>query len=166
MDLYFSTEPITSPLWANIAPYQPPTGGKSSARTEFGTQSFDDFFKVPTGLSAPTPAPMALPKDHLVATVPLVENRKKEIVGSTISESNEEIHKIARQRVQLLAAKYAKGSETTEIIARLEMLNRRLLEKSPRISDVQVAALEDAHQKLINMQLARKDRAKRLGIPV
>ena len=63
-----------------------------------------------------------------------------------------------------MAAKYASRTASDEILARLEILNRRLLDRSPRVSPGQVEALESANEKLIRIRAAREERAKRLGI--
>ncbi|MDP1548038.1 MAG: hypothetical protein Q8L87_18665 [Anaerolineales bacterium] len=76
------------------------------------------------------------------------------------------VERIANQRVRLLAAKYAGSNETQEIVARLEILNRRLLSIAPRVSEEQVASLERAHEQLTRIRAAREERSKRLGIPV
>ena len=76
-----------------------------------------------------------------------------------------EIDRIAKQRVKLMAAKYASSVESSEIMARLEILNRRLLDRSPRVSKDQVLALENANEQLLRIRAAREERSKRLGIP-
>lgn len=64
-----------------------------------------------------------------------------------------------------MAAKYASGIESSEIVARLEILNRRLLDRAPRVSKDQVVALENANDQLAHIQAAREERSRRLGIP-
>ena len=80
------------------------------------------------------------------------------------ASATDELSRMAKQRVILLAAKYAGGNETSEIVARLEILNRRLLERAPRISKDQVAALENASDTLTRIRASRVERASRLGI--
>ena len=54
----------------------------------------------------------------------------------------DEISRISDQRTKLLAASFEQSTASAEILARLAILNRRLLEKSPRISKVQLDQLE------------------------
>ncbi|MBB5673744.1 hypothetical protein ABQ039_011825 [Xanthomonas sp. WHRI 6108] len=54
-----------------------------------------------------------------------------------------DIERLAAQRVKILAASYvSQEGNNSEIIARLEILNRRLAQRLPRVSDKQVAFLE------------------------
>jgi hypothetical protein len=71
---------------------------------------------------------------------------------------------IASQRVQLLAAQYATGNHAKELQARLEILNHRLLEKSPRVSVEQVEFLEGINAQLDTLSAKRVARAERLGL--
>ncbi len=71
---------------------------------------------------------------------------------------------IASQRVQLLAAQYATGNHAKELQARLEILNHRLLEKSPRVSVEQVEFLENVNAQLDTLSAKRVARAERLGL--
>ena len=74
-----------------------------------------------------------------------------------------DVEVIARQRVKLIAAKYAGGVESSEIVARLEILNRRLSAIAPRVTTEQVTALEDANERLATIRAARVERAARLA---
>ena len=64
-----------------------------------------------------------------------------------------------------MAAKYASGAQSSEILARLQILNSRLSESAPLVSKEQVTALEDANAQLARIRAAREERAKRVGIP-
>lgn len=167
---YVDVTPLVNPIvsWAHIAPFEPrrnacqaPLMQTHSARSE---DNPFDLFVSGSGAFAPTS---------------IVENRAEKVgqrrdsASSTIpatalyafQRSNDsEIDRIAKQRVKLMAAKYASRTASDEILARLEILNRRLLDRSPRVSPGQVEALESANEKLIRIRAAREERAKRLGI--
>ena len=75
-----------------------------------------------------------------------------------------EVARIAYGRVVLLAARCAAAGSQAEITARLEILNRRLLEQAPRISEDQVRALEEAEAHVMASKAAREERFRRLGL--
>lgn len=87
-------------------------------------------------------------------------------VTSSRFATNQDTHveRIAKQRVQLLALKYANKNVSSEIVARLEILNSRLLNYAPRVSKQQVEVLENANNRLDEIKLARAKLSKRLGI--
>jgi len=139
-----------------------------SVTTKFSTSESSpvDLFDVKKGPLAPTTLLEAQGIDITVPTRTVSES----IVSSKRAADHPQmphvdISPIARQRVQLLAASYVGGDEQREIVARLEILNRRLLLLAPRVSREQVAALETANEDLQNIRAARVERAKRLGLP-
>ena len=71
---------------------------------------------------------------------------------------------IAYGRVVLLAAKYVNAASQAEIVARLEILNRRLLEQAPRITEQHMHALEEAEDHVRRTRAAREERSRRLGL--
>lgn len=77
-----------------------------------------------------------------------------------------EISKIAEDRIKLLAIKYANDSISAEMIARLEILNSRLIERSPRVTAEQISSLEKSIGSIKSVEQSRLDRAKRLGLPI
>jgi len=125
-----------------------------------------DLFAVATGQFAPTSYSISQADPFVEQTPTLTASVRPHAANTPISTTNEEIDKIANQRVRLMAAKYAEGKESSEIVARLEILNRRLSERAPRVSKEQVAALEDANDQLVRIRTAREERAKRLGISI
>lgn len=72
--------------------------------------------------------------------------------------------RIADERIRLLAAKYARGPGQTEVLARLEILNERMLEAVPRVTVAQVEFLERAASELDAVRARRIERAQRLGL--
>lgn len=74
------------------------------------------------------------------------------------------LEKVARQRTRILAARYSQsGQNTTEIEARLQILTAKLEGYSPRVSESQVAQLEQAAAMVDHVSLKREERARRLA---
>jgi hypothetical protein len=73
---------------------------------------------------------------------------------------------VAEQRVLLLARQYASGpsSAERELLARLEILNQKLLAMAPRVTRERVAALEAVSDKLAVIRERSQKRAERLGL--
>jgi len=93
-----------------------------------------------------------------------IEESVAELNQPSIDHHKFETERIARQRVTLLAASYVGGDERQEIVARLEILNQRLLHRSPCITVEQVTALEKADDQLSRIRAAREERARLLGL--
>lgn len=77
-----------------------------------------------------------------------------------------DVSKIAEDRIKLLALKYANDSVSVEVIARLAILNSRLIERSPRVTIEQISFLEGSIDSVKSIEQSRLDRAKRLGLSV
>lgn len=173
MDYYIDTASFVYPTfnWANVAPFEPKRQERMAlvGRTEFATAKANaaDFFRAVTGPLAPTAAPSVQAEPIAGMTAPLSESAVTPVAGAVavVAPPNADVERIAKQRVKLMAAKYASGIESSEIVARLEILNRRLLDRAPRVSKDQVVALENANDQLAHIQAAREERSRRLGIP-
>lgn len=176
MDYYVNTTPviINPNSSAYIAPFQPTSFDKMSLKEKALTEqtafvtavaSSVEFFAASTEALALTSSqiPQTLPTSEL--TPALTKSEQPQTENAAVPLPNAEIDQIAKQRVRLMAAKYAGGPQSTEILARLEILNSRLLERAPRVSKEQVVALENAHDQLARIRAAREERAKRFGIP-
>lgn len=168
---YVDVTPLVNPVvtWAHIAPFEPQRSAlrQSSLLQTHSAQSQAnpfDLFVSGSGVLAPT----LIVEDQVERFAKQRETASKTISPAGLYASskndNDEIDRIAKQRVKLMAAKYASGAASAEILARLEILNRRLLERSPRVLPGQVEALESANDKLNRIRVAREERAKRLGI--
>ena len=169
IDYNVDITPLLTPVnWANIAELDPKKKEQkpSMAWTGLSTRGPDnfDFFAAVTGPSAPTTALSARATSTATNTQTLNEFAGVAPRPNTTAQLDADVERVAKQRVQLMAAKYAKGTGSSELVARLEILNRRLLEKAPRVSKAQVVALEDANEQLARIRAAREDRARRLGI--
>jgi hypothetical protein len=79
---------------------------------------------------------------------------------------DQEVNKIAEDRIKILAMKYASDVISTETIARLEILNSRMIERSPRVTSEQVNFLEESISSINSIELSRLARAKRLGLKI
>ena len=168
MDCYADTASFVAPvyMWAN-APYEPKREVQRTLRrgTEFvtGKATPIDFFSSVTGPLAPTVEPRAQ-LETFSGTTSISESTAKPTVGAAIPQPNAEVDLITKQRVRLLAIKYAGGVVSSEIVARLEILNSRLTSRAPRVSRDQVLALENASEQLMRIRAAREARSKPQGI--
>lgn len=174
MHAHIDVTPLVNPTVpsVNVAPFMPREWeqGALIGRTEFGRTEFAtknvgrfEFFAPQTGPSAPTVTPLgAVTRDTRPAS-----NQSAVSPATAIAPPEEtDIDRIASERVKLMAAKYAASAVSSELMARLEILNRRLLDRAPRVSKEQVAALESANDQLARIQAAREERSRRLGIAV
>lgn len=168
MDYCPNTVQYFSPNWAEVAPYKPkrPELKTLVQPTPFSTIKSDlvDFFATGTGLRTPTPEPSSQATLVPVPTPMGNENTATPATNVIADPHSGDVERIAKQRVKLMAAKYVGGAESSEIVARLEILNRRLLEHAPRVSKEQVAALEKANDQLERIRASRAERSRRLGI--
>lgn len=166
VDVTTMVNPIVN--WAQIDTYEPQRRARweffqptQSARTQ---ENPFDLFMSGTGVYSPT---------LVIYNKADKSTQNREITNKAVSTTSPatpqqsddvEIDQISKQRVKILAAKYAVGTASEELIARLEILNRRLLDRSPRVSLEQVEALESANEKLLRIRASREERARRLGI--
>ncbi len=169
---YANVTPLLDPLvsWASYAPYE----SSSTVRNKFSKQTTSagtksdpfELFVSKAGVNAPT----AIQGTTLDKFFNPVSYPQKTAVNQNhvvkVSCPDAETDRIAKQRIRLMAFKYASNNASSEIVARLEILNQRLLNQSPRISKVQVEMLELATEKLARFSMAREERSRRLGIPI
>lgn len=167
---YATVTPLvqSSVNWVQYAPYEPNRVERKPFETfTRSAQSKDDaftLFNLKTGAEAPTFIHDARLERSNPRTVPVSEFSSNANPFSLTASEGSEIDRIAKQRVKLIAAKYANSNASAEIVARLEILNQRLLDRSPRISTHQLEAIENAGETLVRIRAAREDRARRLGI--
>lgn len=176
MDFHLETAPI-SPAYGYAAAFEPrkPPRNLLVDQTEFATSigRWADFFMDEKGLGAPTSAISRRLKNPLLHTLTVNEAAVAPMTAAVAQDAPSapvafspqmgDVEVIARQRVKLIAAKYAGGVESSEIVARLEILNRRLSAIAPRVTPEQVTALEDANERLATIRAARVERAARLA---
>ncbi len=92
-------------------------------------------------------------------------DRPLQPIQSSRSSVITDFESIARQRVRLLAMKYADPKGVTgEITARLEILSARLSNVAPRVTAAQVASLEQAAEAIALIQKRRKERSVQLQL--
>ncbi len=170
MDFYMDTAaPVTSFVkWAHVAPFQPERRQvQQSLPVERPTYApgATDFFDVEAGPAAPTPQLTRRPNGLVASTV------TRTLFGAQAVQPAEQVRhvssegeSIAKQRVRLMAARYATGDNSSELMARLEILSRRLSEHIPRVSLQQVQALEAASAQVVQVRKNREERMKRLSL--
>lgn len=166
------SSPYAPTAWEEIAPYEPKNSQQQieSYLTAFAyeQESIADIFSIAKGALAPTTGPVAATGSDILITQTVVSNQAsakvQPVIHAQVEES--EVRKISKQRVQLMAAAYARSVDSSEILARLEILNQRLLNKSPRVSKAQVDALEKANDQLAALRAQREQQAKRLGFSI
>jgi hypothetical protein len=170
MDYYSPTQFLQSPpaIRSQASGYEPPksSGGRLHEHTLFAVLPEITLFSEPKAESAGTAIekfrPVASPRTSL-----LNEDLglAREVGHVNVARNSvEEIDTIANNRVRLLAANYVGGQMSTEIAARLEILDRRMLERAPRITHQHVEVLETANALLERIQQSRVERKKRLGM--
>lgn len=86
------------------------------------------------------------------------------IEADPVSEQVSRADAIARERIALLAAKYAASKDRNELIARLEILNEKLLSVAPRVTRDRVEALERISDSIGDAQSSRLEIMKRFNI--
>lgn len=165
---YINVTPLVDPVvnWSNVAPYEPkrPTGDPFITQTGLAQSKSFDLFTAQTGARAPTSVPDMRAVDSSPRASAVSEFSPKATPYAIAGAPDADIDRIANQRVKLMAAKYVSNSASAEILARLEILNRRLLDRSPRVSIGQLEAIESANAKLARIRAEREERSKRLGL--
>lgn len=168
MSYYIDVMPqaYSAPNWAYFAKapqWHRPLAGIDSTRFA-GEPVAGELFSQQEGPQAPT-ATLQRRETVVTPTATIEESASRTAPAVGESASDRDIQQLARQRVRLMAIKYA-GGDTSEVLARLEILNRRLVAQAPRITRDQVEALERANEKLAQIKAAREERARRFGISV
>lgn len=93
---------------------------------------------------------------------------RSDVTGDSQAQSADQskVEQWAQERIALLARKYADNKAPLELLARLEVLNQRMLDAMPRVTEEKVRALEAANAAVSEIQAKRIERAKRLGLSV
>jgi hypothetical protein len=171
MDFYVDVTPVSTPssFYASQAsagrdphrdhPYIGATRflATGSSDVNIGKKDLNATVKPPSGTLKIDSTPLLSEGAEPAASRAAVHERP--ILGKEI-----EISKIAEDRIKLLAVKYANDSVSAEMIARLEILNSRLMERSPRVTLQQINFLESSIGSIKSVEQSRLDRAKRLGL--
>jgi hypothetical protein len=162
-DFYANTTPLQSPVhrWEEIRPgdARPPhslslekaTGGSSVVGSLEVFREFSEATRFSgsstTNATAMNVAPTGQAAEHAALSVEC------------------EADSIGSQRVRLLAAKYVDGKPSREVLARLAILDEKMLAALPRVTTDQVVALEQMAERLMGLSTSRQERAKKYGIP-
>lgn len=172
MDYYVDVTPAPSPsvFYASEAAL----GHIPSTKNSYGATRFitTDYADLHSGLRDIKGTEKLPKKSHEIDSTPLLP-RNADIASLRVSSQevhtqvkDSEVSKIAEARIRLLAIKYANDSVSAEMIARLEILNSRLIERSPRVTVEQISFLEQSIGSIKSIEQSRLDRAKRLGLPI
>jgi hypothetical protein len=154
-----------SPSWAQVI--MAPQLYRPRADIDLTRFSTSDPVFTPQSQSAGTQAPttpLEL-RNAIVSSTPTIESPGVTENSQNRSGSSAIASSTAEQRVKLMAIKYA-GDSSPELLARLEILNQRLIAQFPRVTESQVSGLERAHEELSQMRAARIARARSLGLTV
>jgi len=172
MDFYVAVTPAPSP--SGFYASQAASGRRSSTANAYGATRFlaNDYPGLNIGardMDATEKLPSSARQVDATALLP----KSADIVSFRApaherpAEGKEaEVSKIAEARIRLLAIKYANDSISAEIIARLEILNSRLIERSPRVTVEQINSLESSIVSVKAIEQSRLERAKRLGLQI
>lgn len=168
---YPNVTPVFEPIitWNNIAPYRPEQQKHEQLNEATGISNLSSFdlFCLPKGVRAPTDLSHKQAQYGATYISKPSEFAPKHTHPKCVKLTQDsDVDRIASQRVKLLVAKYNSGQASAEILARLEILNQRLLEQAPRVSNEQLEVLEMANSKLAQIRAAREDRTRRLGLSV
>jgi hypothetical protein len=128
-----------------------------ATEVNFGTQNFNPKAKLAGVSTKFDPTPLLSDVLDLATPRPFEQS---------VQVKDAEISKVAEARIKLLAMKYASDTVSAEMIARLEILNSRIIERSPRVTVEQIGTLENSIGAIESIEKSRLDRAKRLGLAI
>jgi hypothetical protein len=91
-------------------------------------------------------------------------------MGTTASERGlrrsvlDQEARVPRERARLISAKHEYGEKSRELLRRLELLDRRMLELFPRFTPAQVDHLENLGDRIAIVNERRLERARRYAL--
>ena len=116
--------------------------------------------------------PLTIVQDLGVAARPtvLTEFKRREAAPTPLIHATEQdssvrsadVDRVARQRVAVIIRKHSEKNVPGELLARLELLNRRLASMAPRVTSNQVAALEATQRRLEDLTVSHAARMERI----
>lgn len=172
MDYYVDITPAPSPsiFYASQAAFgrNPPKEKFDLGATRFLSTSYPGLNFAAANIDGTEKVPKTSPQNDATSLVPKsadVRSLRPPVNERQIQGRDLEISKIAEDRIKLLAIKYANDSISAEMIARLEILNSRLIERAPRVSVEQISHLEASIDSIKSVEQSILDRARRLGLP-
>lgn len=171
MDYYVDIPPTPSPsvFYASQAAMGGPKKNTDFGATRFLSTDYARFNSLPADVNTTEKLPKTSQQIDSTALLPKnaeIRPLRSQVEDRQVLGREKELSKIAEDRIKLLAFKYANDTISAEMIARLEILNSRLLERSPRISREQISVLESSIDSIKSIEQSRLDRAKRLGLTV
>lgn len=146
----------------------PPQNSPSSTQrgaTQFAVLTGDvtNVFERASPTETVTAAVSTRARNAVAETTTIINEPAHIVPVGVESAPRSDIDRIARERMVLLARKYA-DQHSAETLARLEKLNGLLLKVAPRVSDDQVVALENSLALLQRTDTARAERARRRAV--
>ncbi|MCX2545366.1 hypothetical protein [Pseudomonas sp. COW5] len=172
MDYYVDVTPAPAPsiFYASQAALgrNPPKENFGFGATQFLTNRYTGLNFSGADIDGTEKVPKAYPQNDSTSLLPKSADARpiRPLVNERQLQGRDlEISKIAEDRIKLLAIKYANDSISAEMIARLEILNSRLIERAPRVSIEQISHLEASIDSIKSVEQSILDRAKRLGLP-
>lgn len=172
MDYYVDVTPAPAPsiFYASQAALgrKPPKENFDLGATQFLTTRYAGSKFAAPDIDGTEKVPKTSPQNDVTSLLPNSANIRshRPVVNERQAQGRDlDISKIAEDRIKLLAIKYANDSISAEMIARLEILNSRLIERAPRVSVEQIRHLEASIDSIKSVEQSILDRAKRLGLP-
>ncbi|WP_147298674.1 hypothetical protein [Lysobacter soli] len=101
---------------------------------------------------------------EVAPTSALIDQTRDQETGQRSKQGESDVERIARQRIHVMALRAGEGNRSSELLARLEILNQRITERAPRVTSAQVAALELSVSRLDSLNQAHAERMRRLGL--
>lgn len=131
---------------------------RSPADYQAGREEATDWH---TSVTTESPLDASLPTVYATGDTEQASKYFEEL-RSRIHATNE-VSRISEQRIKLLAVSHEQADASAEILARLEILDKRLLEKSPRVSRAQLVQLEKCVDELALLKEEQFDIASALN---
>lgn len=173
MEYYVDVTPAPSPsmFYTSQAPVRsnPPASNSIFGATQFLATAYPGMNSADRNIESPQKLAKGPRQSDSTSLVPKAADCVPfRALGNEhqVNAKDLEVSKIAESRIRLLAIKYANDSVSAEMIARLEILNSRLIEKSPRVTAEQISYLESSIGSIKSVEQSRLNRAQRLGLSV
>lgn len=160
MDFQYATTPIDPIVkWGNIAPYEAQPDPQNFLAMQTGAAQKDKHLDLFSGQfsAVPTGGHYAIGGNR-TAVAP------RPVLHVIPQKPEAALDEIAQQRIKLLAIKYASEKVSKELVARLEILNHRLIDQAPRVKQEHFANLDAAESRLRAKREERDARLKDLRI--
>jgi hypothetical protein len=164
----FPTSFINTAIYAPFQPDRPRISSPERVESPTTAKKGVDFFDADNSSTSLSPGLGQYNTQFFQNGTPDADRSSERILPPISSAAQngvtEEIDKIAKQRVRLMASRYAGNADSFEMVARLEILNARMLTRLPRVTNDQVDALEAIGNQLAEARAEREERMRRRGV--